>query len=315
MVRPSTKLLIHQLRLSLLFACTLYVDAALSETTSHWGDESHKLVSHSADELVNWLDRFFYSENFEVEAAEAYMRLQLTQFVHEAKDQEFDVGFRGRVSLPALNKRATLIVSDNDEEDQDQQTPEITDRPIEQNQGTNVAIQFTEFDKGKHRLDYRFGVRSSGALKSAIRYRYRWNPSNQQSLQIRNRLRFRADEGFENRIQLQHDTLLNQGNVLRLQHTTRYGEVTRGLEWNQYAGITHRIGDRAAITGFLEAQGITDEDNLTTLAGLGVNYRRQFFREWMYLETRPAYYYEREKRSAKRRGRWRAFLRIEMVFD
>lgn len=299
----------------LLLLCLLYPNVSLSEEKNHWGDKSHALVCNSANGLVNWIDRFFYSEDFEVEAAEAYMRLRLTHFSYEARDNEFDIGFRGRVSLPALSKRFTLVIYDNEEEDQDRQTPELTESNPQNDHGTNVAIQFTEFDEGHHRLDYRFGVRSSGAFKSAFRYRYRFNLNDQQSLQVTNRLRFRADEGFENRIQLRHDTMLSKDDVLRIHHTTRYGKITRGMEWHQYAGITHRLNDTSALTGFIEAQGITQPNTLTTLAGLGFNYRKQFFRDWMYIETRPAYYFERETKQQHRDGRWRAYVRLEMVFD
>jgi len=288
---------------------------SFAEDTNHWGDEGHQLVCNSANGFVNWIDRFFYSEDFEVEAAEAYMRLRLTHFAYEAQDNELDIGFRGRVSLPALSKRVTLIIYDNEEEDEDKKTPEITESNPQNDHGTNVAIQFTEFDEGHHRLDYRLGIRSSGAFKSALRYRYRWNMNDQQSLQVTNRLRFRADEGFENRIQLRHDTMLGKDDVLRIHHTTRYGKITRGVEWNQYAGITHRLNDTSALTGFIEAQGITQPNNLVTSAGFGLNYRKQFFRDWMYVETRPAFYFERESKEVHRDGRWRAYLRLEMVFD
>lgn len=295
---------------------TSYASASLESKTEalqpkHWSDQSQQYISNRADELARWVDSFFHSDNFETETADSFLRLRTSYLWLEERNNTTDIGLRGKVTLPALEERISLIFFDNEDPDQELQQVDL----INNNESrTDVSLQFTERDKGHHRVDYRVGIRSSGAFKSSARYRYKLAYDN-HSLQFSNKLRYRADEGFENIMRYRHDDALSNSRLLQYFARVNYGEVTNGVEWSFTTTLTKQLAQEQAFSYFGQISGITRPSFLTTKYGAGLNYRATTGKPYLIWEIRPALYWIRPSEAFERNLEWRLLARIEILFD
>ena len=59
--------------------------------------------------------------------------------------------------------------------------------------------------------------------------------------------------------------------------------------------------------------GETDPENLTQSYALGVRYRRNFLRPWIFFEIEPSYAWRRESVEESRSSLWLLTLRLEFL--
>lgn len=127
-----------------------------SPPEDQWFDSGHKYVIHHADNLAEWMDNFFGSATTEAEAPYSTLRLRYEQDWDEEDDFDTDIKLRGKVYLPKLNKRLSLLFSDDDDANgQDDLLIDKQDTP------DDVALQYTARQKKYYRVDFKVGLRSS----------------------------------------------------------------------------------------------------------------------------------------------------------
>lgn len=262
----------------------------------NWIDSTHRYVSNSADDLANWIDHFFGSPRDDIESADSSLRLTWENEWEESEGQDTDVRLRGKVHLPRINERLSLIFTDEDGEttsETSEQLDELEGRP----ESTRVALQYKAREKKRYRIDYRLGLRSSLKTRASIRYRYQLPTSDKTTHRITETLYFIDGEGFGSRTRYEYDYLLKREHLLRWANSARYSEDTDGVEWSSRLILGKRRNDKSALSYFVWTSGETRPQYLTKAYGLGVKYRRNFHRPWLFYELEPAYAWKREPRD------------------
>ncbi len=87
------------------------------------------------------------------------------------------------------------------------------------------------------------------------------------------------------------ERLLDKHTIARFSSTWDWQQLQRemGEQWVQALTLSHEIGSRASISGGVSWSGITHPSPVFLNWGPGVDYRRQIWRPWLYLDLRPAY--------------------------
>ncbi|MGI9286971.1 MAG: hypothetical protein ACR2P1_16420 [Pseudomonadales bacterium] len=303
-----------------------------------WMDTSHEFVTTQADALAGWMDGFFGTRRANEEAARSFLRLR---FQHEwDEDEGHDIKtprLSGKVKLPLLDKRLDLVFAD--ELGENDSVNEEADQLLDNNQpDSDIALQYTGVDSDRSRLSFTVSPNRKLKLKARMRYRYKYPFSEKYSGRFTEELLFRDGEGFSTTTRLELDDVLNENLLLRWSNRFRYGEETDGVEWNSTIGLGQRIDDKHAISYFASISGKTKpefiserEANrlpgeprstnekpgwLTEAYGLGVLYRVNFFRRWLFVEIEPAVLWRRRfEREYKRKPVGVLTARLEIMFD
>ncbi|MGI9293879.1 MAG: hypothetical protein ACR2PS_07835 [Pseudomonadales bacterium] len=312
--------------------------AGQAKKKNGWMDSSHEFVTTKADALAGWMDGFFGTRRADEETARSFLRLR---FQHDWDEEDgHDIKtprLSGKVNLPLLDKRLDLVFSDELGEE-DNVSDEVDQLLDNEQPNTDIALQYTGVDSDRSRLSFRISPNRRLKLKARMRYRYKYPFSERYSGRFTEELLFRDGDGFSTTTRLELDDVINENLLLRWSNRFRYGQETEGIEWNSTIGLGQRIDDKHAISYFAsvsgktkpefiserEAKRLPDEPRstnekpgwLTEAYGVGVLYRVNFFRRWLFAEIEPAVLWRRRFEQGDSRGPVGVITaRLEIMFD
>lgn len=289
--------------------------AELGPNKNHsWLDKSHAYASRSTDTLANWIDNFFGVPRADLEAASTSLRLLIENEWEEGEGNDDNVRLRGKVHLPRINKRLSLIFTDDEDGDSEQVDPGIS-AVTGKKENTKVGLQYNLQDKKRSRLDFSLGIRSSLRGKANIRYRYEVPWSERLTNRFTETLYFIDGEGFGVRSRYELDRVIDKNRLLRWANNAKFSEDTDGVNWSTRLLLGERLNNKTAVSYFVWTGGKTRPDYLTTSYGFGLRYRREFLRPWLFYELEPAYAWKREEVEDSREGVALFTARIEINLE
>ena len=279
----------------------------------NWLDDSHAYVSNSTDQLAGWIDSFFYVPRADFESAYTSLRLTFENEWEENKGNDANIKLRGKVFLPQINKRLSLVFTDaeGDEADEERGITALDNG----NKSTQVGFQYKAKEKPYSRTDYRVGLRSSGKIKAEARYRYTVPTTGKYINRFTESLHFVDGEGFGVRSRYELDRSLDQDRLLRWGNNLKFAEDSNGVEWSTQLMLGKRLNDKSAISYFIGTKGETRPEYLTTAYGFGLRYRKSFYRPWLFYELEPAYSWQRELVTDDREGGMLFSARLEVLLE
>ena len=276
-----------------------------------WLDRSHRYVSNRADDVAQWMDRFFGVRRAELEAANSSLRLQLGYDWDEV-DASTEARLRGKLYLPRISERVSLVFSDEDETDLDS---ESLDQIVRNQEDSNsVSLEYNLTDEPDRRMDIRVGLRDIYKIKTAFRYRYLQPYGDNNLGRYTEELYFLDGEGFGTLTRLELDHLIDSRRLLRWSNRFRYSEDTHGVDWGTKLSLRTRAASNSAISYYAFYNGET-HPQLITDYGLGFSFRHRFYREWLFYEVEPTYSWRRDTLEDDREGVAGIALRLELVLE
>ncbi len=274
-----------------------------------WLDQTQAYSSTKADALATQLDRFFGVERSDLEAAYSSLRLIPEVRWQEGEQLDTRLRLRGRLHLPRVDERISLIFS----EDQGEGTSYYTQNPIfNEPQSTRVNVEVNLRDQKKSRLDFRIGLRSSLKLRTSMRYRYESPLSESMSNRLSETVYFIDGKGLGSFTQYQLDRSISDNSLLRWSTEYRYEEKLDGDEWGSSLAYLSRYDDSSGISYFARVGGNTNQ-NFVGLYQVGIRLRRNFARPWLFWELSPGYQWEKLTEATTRDGSWFTAFRLEMA--
>ncbi|KJS08929.1 MAG: hypothetical protein VR73_04015 [Gammaproteobacteria bacterium BRH_c0] len=274
-----------------------------------WLDSSHEYVVGKADNIAVWMDNFFGVNRVDEEAPYSTLRLRVEQEWDEMEGWETGLKLRGKVHLPKLNKRLSLLFADDDEKTG--QDDLLLER---QNSPDDVALQYTAREKKHYRVDFKVGLRSSLHPKTSARYRYEHPLSDSIIGRFSQEALYRTDDGFGSRTRLEFDKILDENKVLQWYNRVEWEEEESGVSMNTGLAFNRRLGEHRALGYFIAISGKTDPEAFSTAYGFGMRYRQNIYKEWLFAEVQPNYFWRRAEFEDSREGAAAILFRLEAVF-
>ena len=286
---------------------------APSEGTS-WMDAGHGLVTERADDLTQWFDAYFGGGDSEDD--EAYSRLRLR--VSNERDERLgnDVRFRlgGKVNLPQISKRLDLVFQGDDP---------LNDINGEQDESqSRVALELKVNRLEDMDVDFKLtlGVGSNGP-KPGVKLTYQRDLSERNSLRFIERVQFDAGDGTTSTSRLLLDHQISEQQLIRSYSRALYGSSTDGLELStSLQWINFWNADRAnggpterGLMIYGEVWGATEPYDYVSNYKLGFRYRRQTYRDYLFIEFEPSYNWRVDEPYDNREGAWKVELRFEFL--
>lgn len=253
-------------------------DCASGPAEKTWVDDSYVYVTSRTDSLAVWLDSFFATPETDLESADSVLRLR-TEYQWDQEDgNDFKVRLRGKVDLPGIDRRLSLVFA---EEDEDRR--EVI--PRDDGGDNDVGLQYRLSERTHSRLYFTVGTNSSLDFKSSLRYRYVYPISQDWRWQFSERLYYKQSDGFGALTRSDLDYSISDSRIIRWTNQVDYGEETAGLEWGSKLHYQIRLNEKEALSYFTGVSGETDPSQLTKSYAVGVRYRRNVFRPWIFLRS------------------------------
>ena len=190
---------------------------------ANWVDSSHAYAAEQAQALTQWMDDYFGEPNYELEAAESFLRLDFTTDWDQDDGNNNKVRLRGKVQLPKLSRRLNLVFSD---ESGDEFDPDREDRKLDD----NVGLVYEVAENNRSRFDLTMGL-NWNRVRPGIRYRFQDTFGEVYSYRLTQRIQYQNGEGFYATSQAELNRALGENTFLRWNNRAVYGEETRGTEW------------------------------------------------------------------------------------
>jgi len=275
----------------------------------NWVDTSHAVVTNQAQALTQWMDAFFGDPEYDAEQAESLLRLD---FIHEWDEEDgndFSVRLRGKLQLPRISRRLDLVFAGEDSELETEEERREEDR---------IGLQYMVREGSRSRFDMTLNY-SSGDLRPGVRYRNEGYYQADTSYRYIQRLQWDQDEKFFTTGTYDINHALDENSIVRWGNRVRWGEETGGVEWRTRLALRQRkklaSSRPIALSYFGSISGETRPDPLVKNYRLGVLWRRQIYRDFLFAEIEPAFNYRRRNQDVDRAVAWSIELRLEIALE
>ena len=274
-----------------------------------WLDRTQAYTTNRADALAERVDRYFGVERSDLEAAYSSLRFGTEIRYTEGEGFEPRVRLRGRLHLPRVNERISLIFS----EDKGEGSSYYTENdPLNEPQSTRVNLEYNILDRDNHRFDFRIGLRSNLKLRTSVRYRYEDELSENILHRLSETVYFIDAMGYGSFTQYQFDYALNETSLVRWSNELRAEEDLGGLEWGTSLNHVSSYANDVAMIYFVSMSGLSENDYVSRYQ-VGTRYRRSIARPWLFMEISPAYRWDKLLPDQRREGEFFASVRLEMA--
>lgn len=275
----------------------------------NWLDRTQASASNRADALARRLDRVFGVERSDLEAAYSSLRFGTEFRYTEGDGIEPRVRLRGRLHLPRINERISLIFSEDKGEGSSYYSQnELLNEP----QSTRVNLEVNLAETDRHRFDFRVGLRSNLKLRTSVRYRYEDALTENMLHRLSETVYFIDGTGLGSFTQYQVDRALNDVSLIRWSNEFRAEEDFDGVEWSTSLNHVSSYDNNLAMIYFVSMSGLSDNDYVSRYQ-IGARLRRNIARPWLFLELSPAYRWDKLAFDQRREGEFFASVRVEMA--
>lgn len=285
------------------------VTGYLDDPPITWVDTSHAYATDQVQALTVWMDNFFGDPNYDLEKPESLVRLEWRNIWDEKDDYKTRVRLRGKLQMPRISKRLNLVFNGEDGDKLGADDRKNVDR---------IGLQYNLGELNRSRVDLTLGV-GGGDVRPGIRYRNQGPITEQSGYRYTQRLQWEDSEGFYTTSELNLDRTLDANNLLRWNNRVIYGEESDGVEWRTQLSLGQRRrpehkSKQLVIGYFGSIKGATDPSYVENYR-LGMVFRRQVFRRYLFAELEPSYNFRKDSPQDKRDEAWNIILRFEIVLQ
>jgi hypothetical protein len=253
----------------------------------NWVDASHTYATNQAQSLTQWMDAFFGDPEYNVEQAESWLRIETDWEWDEEDGSDSGIRLGGKVQLPKISQRVSLVFSGSEESDLDRDEREVEDR---------VGIQYNVRESERSRFDVTMGL-AGGSLRPGVRFRNEGPLGESSNYRFTQRVQHESDEGFFSTTQLDLNRALDHNSLLRWSNRGVYGEDTLGMEWRTKLSLRHRLFEESArptaLSYYGVINGVTRPEQWIRNYRLGLVVRRQIYRDFLFMELEPVINFRR----------------------
>lgn len=262
---------------------------------SSWFDVWQRSFTDSIDFTVRQFDGMFSQENgpHRNKQAKAEGRIQLSWEPRSRDLAETDLRFRIRVSLPHLEDRVDLLLSDNEDETQSDTLKAARNDSLGRRDNTTIALRFRP-DQNSH-YSYRIGAGRRDQLYVKSRYRdamafnAHWAMLYDAELYYYTRDRLGAELGAA----IQH--VAENNNVTRLNNRFYFRDDSNDWLWRHELQHLYPIDTHNALMYRLMVEGLDRPQYKVEEVYTGLRWRSNPLREWLYFDVEPFVLWRRDE--------------------
>ena len=248
------------------------------EYSESWYDSTHAVMNTVFCEPALWFDSFYGSDRVIAEVGGSYVRWRNDFIQTEGQGFKFKTNLNFSIELPRISHRLKLTF----EGDQDQELQDVLPgTPEEQDTNTlGLRLDVKDTDRSK------FNISVSATPRIRARYRYTY-PATETFL-IRFTQEIQNEEGVNGaRTRFDFEKAILPNKLFRATTEGFVSEEFSGVDWSQAFSLFHRLSQKGSVSYEVSAVGITKPETVVTNYRLGLRYRRNIHRDWLFFEFTP----------------------------
>ncbi len=276
-----------------------------------WYDESQIYINSRFCEPALWFDNFFATDRiFEEGAAGTYVRWR-NEFTYDEEEHfKFKTSISASVELPGLKDKLRITFASDEDED-------LRDIAPGNGEGTSnsLGLQLDVLEN----IRSKFNVRLSASPKILFRYRYTYPAFDNLILRLTQEVQ-RKRKTHSARTLFDIEYAFKQNFLFRASTEGKFSEEYEGIDWLQALVLYHRLDKKTSLSYETSVNGISEPQTLATSYRVGVRFRKNFHRKWLFYEIAPEMTWpitlddQRVNILKERRSRWLLFFRLEVHF-
>ena len=276
-----------------------------------WYDESQIYLNSALCEPAVWFDNFFADDRVFAEGRPGtYVRWR-NEFTQDQRDGfEYKMGLSFSAELPGLQNRVRLTFESEDDED-------LRDISPDGDEGATSRLGL--------QLDVKENVRSkfniSINLSPRVRFRYRYTLPIEPDITLRFTQELERDKGLNGaRSLFDFEKLFKQDLLFRSSTEGKISEEYEGINLLQAFVFFQRISHKSSVSYETSVSGTTEPETTVLNYRVGVRFRKNFHREWLFYEIAPAVTWPLliddtgPEPVKERHSNWQLFFRLEVHF-
>lgn len=270
-----------------------------------WYDETHTYLSIQFCQPSVWFDSFFSDERSDEEVrAGTHIRWQNDYILTEGGVWQYVTNFHASFKLPHVKKSINLVFEGDEEDDLADITPGTSD---EDNKNFGLLYEITKSERAN------FSVRVKLSPSISLRYRYTWPVTDTFKTRFTQELS-RQDNADGTISRIDFEKRLDERFLLRQSNSVEHSESFDGKQWLSSLVLFQHLSDKSALSYESSAVGVTEPQRYTKNRRLGIRYRRNFYREWLFYEIAPAVNWSKPLATDDRDAAWEILFRLEVNF-
>jgi len=255
----------------------------------HWMEKFHHSVSNTVYQSAVWFDNFFVDDSNEQSSPKTNARIRLG-WKPKARDwNDIETRFRIKVKLPYFKNKLDLILSDDDEINQDQLPLEsVNTQQDSDDEHFSAAVRFTHTKNKNRLLESKVGI-SGGDIFFKLRHRKRLLWDEAHSFKFEPSLFYFLDDGLGAKLLLEYNYQLDKQSQFRVNYSIRGSESFNGIRWKHGFYKLKQLNEKSASIFGLQVEGERngDQDFLIEKYTLTYRYRFNALRDWIFFEIEP----------------------------
>ncbi len=276
-----------------------------------WYDDSQIYINSKFCEPALWFDNFFANDRiFDEGVAGTYVRWRNDFTYDEEESFEYKMRFNLSVELPGFQDRMRLTFEGDEDED-------LRDIAPGNGDGTTNSLGLQLDLKETARSKFNVNV----SLSPKIRFRYRYTYPIYKNVIMRLTQEVQRKEQINSaRSLIDYEHTFKENFLFRSSTEGKVSEEFDGVDWLQAFVLYQRVNKKTSLSYEASVNGITEPWTLATNYRVGVRFRRNIHREWLFFEIAPEYTWPvtldqpRLMIEKDRRSKWMIFFRLEVHF-
>ncbi len=271
--------------------------SASSAPNAQWFDIWQRSFTDTMDFTVKQLDGLFEDEE-ETQTqgqkqARAEGRIQLAWEPRSGMLSDTDLRFRVRVRLPALKERVDLLLSDNEDETQNNTIRAARDSGSNTRDRTTIALRFRP-EQDSH-YSFRIGAGRRDQLYAMTRYRDalafsdQWAMLYDAELYYYTRDRLGAEAGLAFQYEISKKHLVRQNNRFY------FRDDTNDWLWRHEVHHLFSVDQHNAVIPHFMVEGLSQPNYRVEEVYTGFRWRNNMLRDWLFFEVEPFVLWLREE--------------------
>ena len=248
------------------------------EYVPSWYDSSHAVMNTVFCEPALWFDSFFGSDRVLEETGGTYVRWRNDFVQTEGQGSKFTTNLNFSVELPRISQRLQLTF----EGDEDQELQDVLPGGETDDSTNSLGLRLDVKDTARSK----FNISVSAKPRIRARYRYTFPLSNESLIRFTQEIQNeKGINGARTRLDFEKAFL-----PVRLFRATTEGFIAEdfsGVDWSQAFSLFQRLSKKSSVSYEAGIVGITEPDSLVTNYRLGIRYRQNIHRDWLFFEITP----------------------------
>nr|WP_289366180.1 hypothetical protein [Alteromonas sp. ASW11-36] len=251
-----------------------------------WFDQWHMNFEDAMNNTARSIDNFFaLSGDSSHEDATASGRVRLGWEPRSRDFAEMDLRFRIRVRLPALKNRVDLLLTDDEDDLQENSVKATRNDQLGRRDQATLALRFRHSPDAK--LSHRIGAGRRDQVFVKSRYRDSHDFNAEMGIFYDAEIYYYSRDQLGGELGLSYQHLLSEHSLARLNNRYYYRDNTNDWRWRHEAQYLSQVSDTSAYIYTLFVEGLSRPNMHTEQVFLSARWRTNPTREWLYYEVEP----------------------------